>query len=76
MQGKLMVFLNWKNGQKTKHTTEVIYKKCPQKVCCLITWAMEARRLWVADRMQMLKFYEQHVRIIKQEPQVDVPQTG
>ncbi|KAI9900667.1 hypothetical protein N3K66_004929 [Trichothecium roseum] len=55
IQNKLMVFLDWKNGQKTKHPTEVIYKKCPQK---------------------MLKFYEKHVRIIKQEPQVDVPQTG
>lgn len=32
IQNKLMVFLDWKNGQKTKHPTEVIYKKCPQKV--------------------------------------------
>lgn len=30
--GKLVVYLNWKNGQKTKHETTVIYKKCPQKV--------------------------------------------
>lgn len=30
--GKLVVYLNWKNGQKTKHETSVIYKKCPQKV--------------------------------------------
>ena len=30
--GKLVVYLNWKNGQKTKHDTSVIYKKCPQKV--------------------------------------------
>lgn len=30
--GKLVVYLNWKNGQKTKHDTDVIYKKCPQKV--------------------------------------------
>lgn len=30
--GKLMVFLNWKNGHKTKHDTSVVYKKCPQKV--------------------------------------------
>lgn len=30
--GKLMVYLNWKNGQKTKHETAVVYKKCPQKV--------------------------------------------
>ncbi|KAH7137594.1 hypothetical protein EDB81DRAFT_844136 [Dactylonectria macrodidyma] len=30
--GKLIVYLGWKNGQKTKHETQVIYKKCPQKV--------------------------------------------
>lgn len=30
--GKLIVFLLWKNGQKTKHRTAVVYKKCPQKV--------------------------------------------
>ena len=29
---KLVVYLNWKNGHKTKHDTHVIYKKCPQKV--------------------------------------------
>jgi hypothetical protein len=30
--GKLMVYLTWKNGQKTQHETSVIYKRCPQKV--------------------------------------------
>ncbi|TVY62601.1 Chromatin-associated protein swi6 [Fusarium oxysporum f. sp. cubense] len=30
--GYLTVYLTWKNGQKTKHDTEIIYKKCPQKV--------------------------------------------
>lgn len=30
--GRLLVYLSWKNGQKTKHDTDVIYKKCPQKV--------------------------------------------
>lgn len=30
--GKLVVYLNWKNGHKTKHETAVIYKKCPQKM--------------------------------------------
>jgi chromo shadow domain-containing protein len=30
--GKLIVYLNWKAGHKTKHTTDVIYKRCPQKV--------------------------------------------
>ncbi|KAF4470994.1 chromatin-associated swi6 [Fusarium albosuccineum] len=30
--GKLIVYLIWKNGQKTKHDTQIIYKKCPQKM--------------------------------------------
>ncbi|PHH87707.1 hypothetical protein CDD83_8510 [Cordyceps sp. RAO-2017] len=30
--GKLVVYLIWKNGRKTKHDTSVIYKKCPQKM--------------------------------------------
>ncbi|KAH7367633.1 heterochromatin protein one [Plectosphaerella cucumerina] len=30
--GKLIVYLNWKAGHKTKHTTDVIYKRCPQKM--------------------------------------------
>lgn len=33
--GKLMVYLTWKNGQKTQHETSIIYKRCPQKVCNL-----------------------------------------
>ncbi|KAH7115788.1 chromo domain-like protein [Dactylonectria estremocensis] len=30
--GKLIVYLIWKNGQKTKHEAQIIYKKCPQKM--------------------------------------------
>ncbi|EGU86436.1 hypothetical protein FOXB_03047 [Fusarium oxysporum f. sp. conglutinans Fo5176] len=30
--GKLIVYLIWKNGQKTNHGTQIIYEKCPQKV--------------------------------------------
>ncbi|KAL6892764.1 hypothetical protein HDV57DRAFT_513053 [Trichoderma longibrachiatum] len=30
--GRLVVYLVWKNGRKTKHDTKVIYKKCPQKM--------------------------------------------
>ncbi|KAK3316079.1 hypothetical protein B0H66DRAFT_560303 [Apodospora peruviana] len=29
---KLMVYLTWKNGQKTQHETSVIYQRCPQKM--------------------------------------------
>jgi chromobox protein 1 len=28
----LIVYLDWKDGHRTKHPTEVIYKRCPQKV--------------------------------------------
>ena len=34
--GKLVVYLIWKNGQKTKHGTQIIYKKCPQKVSSMV----------------------------------------
>ncbi|KID83156.1 heterochromatin protein one [Metarhizium guizhouense ARSEF 977] len=30
--GKLVVYLIWKNGKKTRHETSVIYRKCPQKM--------------------------------------------
>ncbi|KAJ3454889.1 hypothetical protein MRS44_013489 [Fusarium solani] len=30
--GKLIIYIIWKNGQETKHDAPVIYKKCPQKV--------------------------------------------
>ncbi|KAF5120902.1 Chromo domain-containing protein 2 [Metarhizium anisopliae] len=30
--GRLVVYLVWKNGRKTRHETSVIYQKCPQKV--------------------------------------------
>ncbi|KAF5508220.1 Chromo domain-containing protein 2 [Colletotrichum fructicola] len=32
VSGALVIYLNWKNGQKTKHPTEVVYKRCPQKM--------------------------------------------
>lgn len=34
--GKLIVYLIWKNGRKTKHETPVVYKKCPQKVAAIL----------------------------------------
>ncbi|GAP88358.1 putative heterochromatin protein one protein [Rosellinia necatrix] len=30
--GKLIVYLTWKEGQKTQHDTKVIYARCPQKM--------------------------------------------
>ncbi|KAK3900761.1 hypothetical protein C8A05DRAFT_35588 [Staphylotrichum tortipilum] len=30
--GSLVVYLTWKNGKKTQHSTSVIYQRCPQKM--------------------------------------------
>ncbi|KAI2468176.1 heterochromatin protein one [Annulohypoxylon bovei var. microspora] len=30
--GKLIVYLTWKNGNKTQHGTKVVYQRCPQKM--------------------------------------------
>ncbi|KAI1649025.1 heterochromatin protein one [Daldinia loculata] len=32
VRGKLVVYLTWKNGNKTQHDTKVVYKRCPQKM--------------------------------------------
>lgn len=47
--GKLVIYLNWKNGQKTKHDTSVIYKKCPQKVRDPVVVLEGSRELTAAD---------------------------
>lgn len=31
--GKVNVFLTWKGGEKSQHTLNQVYKRCPQKVC-------------------------------------------
>jgi hypothetical protein len=58
--GKLVVYLTWKNGRKTKHNTSIIYKKCPQKVSN--ETCVNCRTANHADGKQMLQFYEKHVR--------------
>lgn len=30
--GNFIVYLTWKNGNKTQHPKEVVYRRCPQKV--------------------------------------------
>lgn len=30
--GKLVVYITWKNKQKTQHDTKIVYSRCPQKV--------------------------------------------
>lgn len=41
--GELIVYLIWKHGEMTKHSTSVVYQKCPQKVwsCCILTMARD-----------------------------------
>lgn len=34
--GTFIVYLTWKNGKKTQHPKEVIYRRCPQKVRLLL----------------------------------------
>lgn len=66
--GKLVVYLNWKNGQKTKHETAIIYKKCPQKVCGHGWRGGRIDIYRLADLLfQMLQFYEKHVRYVREE---------
>lgn len=67
VSGALVIYLNWKNGQKTKHPTEVVYKRCPQKVSSPIVYS-RGQTLIVP---QMLRFYEKHIRIVKSEPEAD-----
>ncbi|GAO46973.1 hypothetical protein G7K_1187-t2 [Saitoella complicata NRRL Y-17804] len=31
--GELMVYVDWNNGYKTVHRTDIIYDKCPRKMC-------------------------------------------
>jgi chromobox protein 1 len=63
--GKLIVYLIWKNGQKTNHVTQIIYKKCPQKVVHSFVIPIACR--FRVNTTQMLQFYEEHVRIIGKE---------
>lgn len=35
-KGDLIIYLTWKNGKKTQHPKEVIYRRCPQKVGVLL----------------------------------------
>jgi hypothetical protein len=32
IDGKVKVYLTWKRGQKTQHSLDQVYKRCPQKV--------------------------------------------
>ncbi len=31
-RGEVQVYLTWKNGHKTQHALDIVYKRCPQKV--------------------------------------------
>ena len=38
--GKLVVYVTWKTGDKTQHSTKQVYQRCPQKVS-----------IWRAERL-------------------------
>lgn len=64
--GRLVVYLTWKTGQKTKHETTVVYKKCPQKVWPLTKQTHAGIDRGVLTSLQMLQFYERHVTIVRE----------
>lgn len=42
--GSFIVYLTWKNGMKTQHPKEVVYRRCPQKVGGMMNrWRMHMR---------------------------------
>lgn len=45
--GNFIVYLRWKNGKKTQHPKEVVYRRCPQKVR---TTAHEEDGMWSGTR--------------------------
>lgn len=42
--GKLVVYLTWKNGNKTQHDTKIVYSRCPQKVRWLLLYMQSGER--------------------------------
>lgn len=50
--GTFIVYLTWKNGKKTQHPKEVVYRRCPQKV--RLTWQMRQRQFGMATWKRML----------------------
>lgn len=72
--GRLWVMVEWKeDGRKTQHTTDVIYLRCPQKVCLLLSAVYcpcsdEANA--ARTHLQMLKYYESKVVIRETSPEV------
>lgn len=50
--GTFIVYLTWKNGKKTQHPKEVVYRRCPQKV--RLTWQMRQRQFGMATSKRML----------------------
>ncbi|RFU74650.1 chromo domain-containing [Trichoderma arundinaceum] len=60
--GRLVVYLVWKNGRKTKHDTKVIYKKCPQKATYLHRGSSDAKGTSINTRAAS---YSARVRVSK-----------
>ena len=43
--GKLWIYLTWKTGEKTRHDTKTIYKRCPQQV--RLTTSYQSLSIWL-----------------------------
>lgn len=54
-EGNIVVYLTWKGGEKSQHPLHQVYKRCPQKV------GLTMLEEYHANRIQMLKFYENHL---------------
>lgn len=48
--GTFIVYLTWKNGKKTQHPKEVIYRRCPQKVCTIFAKGALIRSIAQTDQ--------------------------
>lgn len=47
--GTFIVYLTWKNGKKTQHPKEVVYRRCPQKVRSKRAAAESRLWIWAGD---------------------------
>lgn len=64
--GTFIVYLTWKNGKKTQHPKEVVYRRCPQKVgpaSSRLGQGLGTSKEGLTFVWQMLRFYERHIRI-------------
>jgi len=60
--GNLMIYLTWKNGEKTQHAAKQAYQRCPQKVFPLEDLSVRCRSPSArTNPRQILLFYESKI---------------